>query len=148
MTKLTKRTLDSLKPRSKPYIAYDSDLAGFAVRVMPSGFKSFLFEYRAGSRRAFLKKRTAIGPFGPMTTEQARDAAMKLRIAIRGGADPQTEKNVQHGAITVSALVAAFKAQHVEVHCKGNTVEAHQSALEHLCKAYGSLRAANITRTR
>jgi hypothetical protein len=41
MVKLTKRTLDSLKPRPKPHIIYDDELPGFAVRVMPSGFKSF-----------------------------------------------------------------------------------------------------------
>ena len=39
MAKLTKRTVDALKPQAKAYVAYDSELPGFGVRVMPSGHK-------------------------------------------------------------------------------------------------------------
>jgi hypothetical protein len=44
-TKLTKRTLDALEPREKAYIAFDSEISGFGVRVMPSGVKTFVVEY-------------------------------------------------------------------------------------------------------
>lgn len=43
--KLTKRTVDALKPRAERYDVYDSDLPGFAVRVAPSGTKSFAIWY-------------------------------------------------------------------------------------------------------
>ena len=45
MAKLTKRTVDALKSQAKPYVAYDRELHGFGVRVMPSGHKSFIVEY-------------------------------------------------------------------------------------------------------
>ena len=39
MAKLTKRAVDALNPQAKAYVAYDSELPGFGVRVMPSGHK-------------------------------------------------------------------------------------------------------------
>jgi hypothetical protein len=35
--KITKRTVEALKVAGKDYIAFDTDLPGFGVRVMPSG---------------------------------------------------------------------------------------------------------------
>lgn len=35
--KITKRTVEALKVATKDYIAFDTDLPGFGVRVMPSG---------------------------------------------------------------------------------------------------------------
>src|SRR3979411_3068904 len=85
--RLTKRVIDSLKPRAKPYYAYDGELPGFALRVPPSGFQSFLFEYRprdASGRagRHVLKKRVTIAPYGLMTPDQARAAAMALLLKV------------------------------------------------------------------
>jgi hypothetical protein len=45
-TRLTKRTLDALEPRDKPFIAFDAEMKGFGVRVMPTGAKTFILEYR------------------------------------------------------------------------------------------------------
>ena len=53
--RLTKRVVDAVAgaPRDKPFILYDSELAGFGLRVMPSGSCSWIVEYRpgAGGRR-------------------------------------------------------------------------------------------------
>jgi hypothetical protein len=83
-----------------------------------------------------------------MTADQARDKAMKLLVAIHEGIDPQAEKTDRRAAITVSALIAAFMSQHVEVHCRGGTIEAHRSALEHLTRADGNLKAVSVRRQR
>ena len=50
MGKLTKRTIEALAPRDVDYIAWDNDIPGFGVRVMPSGRKSFVLQYRTGRR--------------------------------------------------------------------------------------------------
>ena len=42
--KLTKRSLDALRPAERACVAFDADLAGFGVRVMPSGSKSWIVE--------------------------------------------------------------------------------------------------------
>jgi hypothetical protein len=47
MPRLTKRTVDAAKPRGADYFIWDSDLAGFSLRVRPSGRKAYLLQYRA-----------------------------------------------------------------------------------------------------
>ena len=44
--KLTKRTVDALTAGERAFIAFYSDFHGFGVRVMPTGVKTFIFEYR------------------------------------------------------------------------------------------------------
>ena len=46
---LTKRTVETLQPADKPWIARDDRLIGFGVRVQPSGAKAFIVNYRTGS---------------------------------------------------------------------------------------------------
>src|SRR6266496_5699821 len=48
VAKLSKRTVDALKPGDNSFIAYDTSLKGFGVRVLPSGAKSWVIEYRPG----------------------------------------------------------------------------------------------------
>jgi len=74
--KLTKRSIDALEPTTKAFIAFDSELPGFGVRVMPSGLKTFVFEYRPnGGGRAVSKRRLKLGRFGPLTVDGAREKA-------------------------------------------------------------------------
>jgi hypothetical protein len=42
---LTKPYVESLKPAAKPILAFDASLAGFGVRVMPSGHRSYFVQY-------------------------------------------------------------------------------------------------------
>ena len=52
--KLTKRNIDGLIPDDKRYTAFDTDIAGFALRVSPDGAKSYAVKYRAtGAQRWF-----------------------------------------------------------------------------------------------
>ena len=74
-TKLTKRTIDALKPRVVRYDVYDSELPRFAVRVTPDGVKSFAILYRAGSGRSAPSRRVTLGRYGPLTVDQARQLA-------------------------------------------------------------------------
>ena len=44
--KITTRLVKSLAPRVEPYEVFDTDLAGFILRVQPSGHMSFYLAYR------------------------------------------------------------------------------------------------------
>ena len=48
--KLTKRTVETLAVLAKDYISFDAGLAGFGIRVMPSGKRFFLVQYRRHGR--------------------------------------------------------------------------------------------------
>jgi Arm DNA-binding domain len=97
MAKITKRTVDALKPRAKPFIAFDDDVKGFGVRVFPSGVKSYVLEYRSGGGgRGVAVRRLTLGKHGAMTPEQARKAAQEAlaRIRLRGGRTRKPKKAV------------------------------------------------------
>ncbi len=52
MAKLTKRTIDGLRPKPKDYLVFDDEMPRFGVRVMCSGVKSYLIQYRRGGHQA------------------------------------------------------------------------------------------------
>ena len=75
-SKLAKRAVDALLPREKAFIAFDSDVKGFGVRVMPTGMKTYVLEYRPGSGgRGVAKKRLTLGKHGAMTRKPRRAAS-------------------------------------------------------------------------
>ena len=45
---LTKKSIDAAVPRKRRYFVWDGDLPGFALRIEPSGIKTFVARYRAG----------------------------------------------------------------------------------------------------
>ena len=60
MPKLTKRIVEAAEPREQDYIIFDGDLPGFAVRILPSGRRSYMVQYRVG--RSFLSIGVQKGP--------------------------------------------------------------------------------------
>lgn len=94
MPKLTKRSVEGLEPRNTDYLVFDSELPGFGVRVMPSGRKSYLVQYRSGGRT----RRLALGWHGALTAEEARKEAMsRLGEVAKGGTHPR--KSAASGAL-------------------------------------------------
>ena len=48
--RITKRTVDAQKKSDKPTYLWDGELAGFGVKILPSGRKTYLAQYRLGGR--------------------------------------------------------------------------------------------------
>lgn len=126
MSKLTKRTIEALAPRDVDYIAWDNDIPGFGVRVMPSSRKSFVLQYRAGRR----SRRMVLGYVNVITPEQARGMAIQHLAALRGGIDPLAERDAGRDAVTVGDLAARFDAEHIAVHLKPSTQKEYRRSLE------------------
>ena len=94
--RLTTRIVADARPRERRYIVWDEELAGFGVRISPSGLRSFLVQYRAreGGRRAASRKQV-LGHFPALTPARARARARavfrsvaKWRANGDGGAPP------------------------------------------------------------
>ena len=102
MPKLTKRFVDSLSPQEADQVIFDDLVPGFGVRVMPSGIRSYLVQYRNAQRRS---RRLTIGKHGTLTVDQARDRARKILEAVRDGRDPVAEKRAFLDAPTVNELL-------------------------------------------
>ena len=90
--------MDALKPEDKPWIAWDSRVTGFGVRVYPSGQKSFVVNYRSGDGgRNAPNKRVVVGRAGRVAPDQARRLALELLGRVAAGEDPAGERAEARG---------------------------------------------------
>ncbi|WP_136616176.1 MULTISPECIES: tyrosine-type recombinase/integrase [Mesorhizobium] len=109
MGKLTKRAVDAHTPPEKGQtFLWDGEIRGFGVRVVPSGLKTFVVQYRNVEGRT---RRMVIGRYGVMTVEQARDQAKVKLGAVAGGADPAAENASVREAITVAEVCDWYLAE-------------------------------------
>lgn len=104
MGKLTKRVAEGAEARDTEYTIWDKDIPGFGLRVMPSGRRSYMIQYRNGTRT----RRMVLGPHGVLTPEQARTMAMSALAAVRQGGDPAADRQARRGAIIVKELAERF----------------------------------------
>jgi integrase len=145
--KISKRNVDALKARAKPYKKFDGTIAGFGAEVRPSGLIVFVLLYRPSpGGRGAPQRRLVLGHFGEMTCEQARQAALDARAAIRQGADPAAEKARQRAALTVGGLCDAFLSGHASK-LKAKSIVAYEGSLAKLSRAHGALKAEALTRS-
>jgi hypothetical protein len=79
MPKITKRLVEAAEVREKDYIICDDELRGFAVRVLPSGKRYYVVQYRIGTRY----RRMSLGQHGVLTAETARRTAFNLLLRSR-----------------------------------------------------------------
>ena len=117
MPKITKRSVESLKPKAKDYFLWDDDLAGFGVRVMRSGLKTYVLQYRVGRRT----RRNAFSRVGTMTPDQARTYARELLVEVDKGQDPVAELVAHRRSPTLAHLCQQFLDEYVEQRCKPTT---------------------------
>ncbi|MGC1345174.1 MAG: site-specific integrase [Methyloceanibacter sp.] len=107
MPKITKRVVDATVPKAKLYIVWDCELKGFGLQVLPTGIKSYVFQYRTPEGRP---RRITIGKHGEWTPTQARDRAEEYRQTVRAGSDPAGQKRALLEAATVGELLDAYLA--------------------------------------
>src|SRR5690348_8813012 len=85
---LTKRVVDAAAPRSRRYLLFDGDVHGFALKVEPSGHKSWVVQKSQGGRSV----RVTLGAYPDLTVDQARREAQRVTAALVQGRDPNREK--------------------------------------------------------
>jgi len=143
MPKLTKRFVDSLDIREAEYFVFDSDVGGFAVRVFPSGRKSYLIQYRSGGRT----RRLAIGRHGTVATDVARKEALRRLGEVAKGEDPSSARNQRLRAPSMAFLCERYLNEHAKVHCKPNTARNYGLLIaNHIRPALGMFKVADVAR--
>ena len=100
----------ALKPASKPYIAWDDRLTGFGVRVLPTGTKSYILNYRPGGGRGAPNRRLVLGRCENTTADEARHVAEDTLARIAAGADPAAERAHARALRVVPTLGEALDA--------------------------------------
>ncbi len=107
MSKLSKRVVDGAAPAERTYFIWDTEIKGFGLIVLPSGIKSYVFQYRTAEGRS---RRQTIGKHGDWTAEQARARADELKDAVKAGRDPLAEKAKRRDALDVGQLLDLYLA--------------------------------------
>ena len=145
--RITKRTVDSLKANGREFTVWDDAVSGFGVRVRPTGAKSYVVVYRAGSGRGAPVRRYTIAAVGKIAPEGARERAKAILGSVAHGHDPANQKTTERGMPTVAELADRFMAEHIEPKRKGRTAEFYRDILDRIVKpAVGTTKADKLTR--
>ena len=107
MARISKRIVDAAQAGAKPLFTWDSTLPGFGLLVLPTGTKSFVFQYRTTEGRS---RRATIGKVGSLTPEQARALADNMSRTVKSGGDPLDDKRKAREAPTVAQLLDDYLA--------------------------------------
>ncbi len=143
MPKLSERVVNTAEPRDSDYFIWDEDLPGFAVRVLPTGRKRYIVQYRAGRR----SRRISLGPTTALKCEQARTRAIAIIAQARNGHDPAAKRDAERQAVTVVELADRFDREHMALRVKASTAKGYRRSLEKfIIPAIGRLRVTEVTR--
>ena len=127
---ITKRHVDALIPTNREYFVWDRDLKGFGLRVQPTGEKSYVVKYRAGSGRKAPTRRVTLGRVGTITPNDARKLAKVKLGSVAHGLDPAAVKAAERGALTLKELADLFLSEHVEAKRKPRTASHYRDILQ------------------
>jgi integrase len=153
MTKraLTDRAIRSFanKPAKpgKTYDVPDAIVPGLAIRVMPSGQRSFVLVTRFPGKKN--PTRRSLGTYGAITLDTARERARGWLDLIRRGIDPQVEEErqrreeIRKQAHTFAAVAEQFIKVHVSK--TRNAVGVEQAIRKEFIARWGERPIADIT---
>lgn len=153
MPKITKRTVDALKPNpaGKDVFFWDSGdgaIKGFGVRMKPSGAASYLVQYRNKEGRT---RRLVLGPTSVLTAEEARTRAGNKLKEVEGGGDPSADRHAIRKSITVTELCDLYikdaeARAGEEGEIKHSTLKMDKSRIEcHIKPLIGRLSVRSLT---
>ncbi|HET6330042.1 MAG TPA: tyrosine-type recombinase/integrase [Holophagaceae bacterium] len=140
VAKLTQRTVEALKPEAVPYYAWDSELKGFGVRVMPSGRKAWVAKYRVkNSSQAGWE---TIGRCELKKADEARANALEVLAQAASGKNPKAPKVDR---LTVAGLVEKFRKIHMPTLAPSTFVQYNRRFEANILPALGKRLVAEIT---
>src|SRR5215217_940467 len=145
--RISKRSVDALVVTDKEHFLWDSDLLGFGVRVRPSGAKTYILRYRAGSGRTAPTRRVTLGTVGKLTPDQARELARKMLATVAHGGDPAADRAKDRVALTIAELAERYLHNEVNQKRKPSTAKLYAHYLRfHVVPRIGLRKAHTISR--
>ena len=141
-TRLTHRSIPSLKAGRWMTDYWDDRLPGFGVRVAQSGRKTFVVRYSGANGR---KRRLTLGAYPLLSLADARDRAKEVLSEVVRGEDPQGEKEASRQALTFGELAEVYLERHAKVKKKRWKEDARMLRVD-LLPSWKSRPAAGIGR--
>lgn len=142
--KLTVRSVEAVAPGAYDVIVWDSDLAGFGLKVTPKGKRTYFLYYRTKDGQ---QRRPAIGVHGPLRPEAARDIAKFWLSEVALGKDPSQTRQQARAAPVVRELCARYIAEHAQTRKKASSILNDQRIIDsHILPALGAKKVASVSR--
>lgn len=145
--RITKRRVDTAMPPADGELwLWDSDVAGFGLRVRAGGTKVYVLKYGTGRRG--LARRVTIGRHGaPWTPDTAREEARRLIGLVSSGKDPASARAQAKGIPLLEEFSERYLREHAVPHKKPASVGEDRANLRRaILPALGKLRLDTITR--
>jgi integrase len=143
--KLTKRTVESVRPNAASQLVWDTDIKGFGCKITPKGKRVYFLYYRTADSR---ERRPAIGVHGAITCEQARVKAQRWLGEIAAGQDPSEEKQRQRKSATMQELCVQFMEEHGRRRLKRLTAVTYQGIIDnHIVPLCGKLKIDRVSQS-
>ena len=114
---LTHRGVEALRPETAAYRIPDLRSPGLAIRVAPSGLKTWDLAFRI--RGAGMVRRTSLGPFPAIGLEAARDRAAELSNAAKAGRDRLAEEQAANAAQAARPSVEVLIENYLQRQVRG-----------------------------
>lgn len=146
IVKLTKRTVDAIRPGNRAVIAYDTDLKGFGIRVAPSGSLSWFVEYRPGAGGRRVTKRRMYFGGREFTPEEARQAAKEILASVALGKDPAAVRREERESETFREFAERYLREEAEAKLKPGTVTNYRICVrKHAAHYIGAIKLSRIS---
>ena len=146
--RISKRLVDSAHASNAEYTIWDDALTGFGLRVRPSGAKSYVIVYRAGTGRKAPVRKVTLGAVGKLTPDVARELAEKALGSVAHGKDPAADRAQDREGLTVRELIEAFLTDHATLKLKLTTESRYSHLLRNwVAPELGSTKADSLSRT-
>jgi integrase len=107
---------------------WDRSCRGFGIRVLKSGRRSWVFQYRDENSRT---RRVALGDVSAVGLEAAREAARQLAAKVTQGGNPSVDRRRKRQAASVFDLVQAYLAHAVTRQRSRSYKETERHLLRH-----------------
>lgn len=144
MPKITKRMVDAITPGEKEVLVWDDEMPRFALRVRPSGIKTYIIQYRNTHGRT---RKLTIGTHGVLTPDEARSQARLLLARVERGEDPAEQRDKGRQAPAFSEVAERYMEQHANVKKKARSIKEDRRLLDKVIfPVLGPRKLADITR--
>lgn len=90
--RVTTRVVDTIEPSARDVFVWDTEVAGFGVRVTHGGAKTYIYQYRLGGRGAVTHRYTIGRHRSPWTARTARARALRLAKQVCKGKNPAAKR--------------------------------------------------------
>lgn len=135
------KLIESLKPKAKTYI--EREKRGFAIRVLPTGVKTWLFIYTINGKRKWY----SLGQYPGVSLKAARKAYGEAYELYQQGGDPGADRQKEKEADTIESLVDKFIERGLIQKGNRSWREYKRNLDKDVIPAWGNRTAKSITRS-